>query len=127
METISEQIILNRYEFTQEFKDQVCFQVLYECRNMDELIKEYEIPSNHTVILWIRNYKKRLEEGIITLPAMTEEQKKNLVALAKRNKELESALEKANVLIYAMNAIIDYAEKEYNIPIRKKRGTKQSK
>ena len=127
METISEQIILNRYEFTQEFKDQVCFQVLYECRNMDELVKEYEIPSNHTVILWIRNYKKRLEEGIITLPAMTEEQKKNLVALAKRNKELESALEKANVLIYAMNAIIDYAEKEYNIPIRKKRGTKQSK
>lgn len=127
METISEQIILNRYEFTQEFKDQVCFQVLYECRNIDELVKEYEIPSNHTVILWIRNYKKRLEEGIITLPAMTEEQKKNLVALAKRNKELESALEKANVLIYAMNAIIDYAEKEYNIPIRKKRGTKQSK
>lgn len=127
METISEQIILNRYEFTQEFKDQVCFQVLYECRNIDELVKEYEIPSNHTVILWIRNYKKRLEEGIITLPAMTEEQKKNLVALQKRNKELESALEKANVLIYAMNAIIDYAEKEYNIPIRKKRGTKQSK
>jgi transposase len=127
METISEQIILNRYEFTQEFKDQICFQVLYECRNIDELVKEYEIPSNHTLILWIRNYKKRLEEGMITLPAMTEEQKKNLVALQKRNKELESALEKANVLIYAMNAIIDYAEKEYNIPIRKKRGTKQSK
>lgn len=127
METISEQIILNRYEFTQEFKDQICFQVLYECRNIDELVKEYEIPSNHTLILWIRNYKKRLEEGMITLPAMTEEQKKNIVALQKRNKELESALEKANVLIYAMNAIIDYAEKEYNIPIRKKRGTKQSK
>jgi len=127
METIPEQIILNRYEFTQEFKDQICFQVLYEGHNMDDLVKEYDLLSNHTVVLWIRSYKRRLEEGMITLPAMTQEQKQNQKALLKRNKELEAALEKANVLIYAMNSIIDYAEKEYNIPIRKKRGTKQSK
>lgn len=126
METIPEKIILDRYEFTQDFKDQICFQVLYEGREVEEIVKEYDLPSNHTVILWVRNYKKRLEEGIVNLPAMTVEQKNNLKALQKQNKELEKALEKANVLIYALNAIIDYAEKEYDLPIRKKRGTKQS-
>jgi len=126
METIPEKIILDRYEFTQDFKDQICFQVLYEGREVEEVVKEYDLPSNHTVILWIRNYKKRLEEGIINVPAMTAEQRTNFKALQKHSKELENALEKANVLIFALNAVIDYAKKEYNLPIRKKCGAKQS-
>jgi transposase len=38
---------------------------------------------------------------------------------------LEKSLEKANVFIYGLNAMIDYAEKELEVPIRKKPGTKQ--
>ena len=56
---------------------------------------------------------------------MTEEEKSNLKAVSKRVKELEKALEQANVLIYGLNSMIDYAENEFEIPIRKKRGTKQ--
>jgi transposase len=29
-------------------------------------------------------------------------------------------------MIYGLNAMIDYAEKELKVPVRKKRGTKQS-
>ena len=34
-------------------------------------------------------------------------------------------MEKANVLIYGLNAMIDHAERESKVPIRKKGGTKQ--
>jgi hypothetical protein len=56
---------------------------------------------------------------------MTEQEKGNLQALKKRVKELEKSLEQANVLIYGLNSMIDYAEKEMDVPIRKKRGTKR--
>ena len=40
------------------------------------------------------------------------------------HQQLEKALEKANVLIFGLNSMIDYAEKELKVPVRKKRGTK---
>ena len=51
--------------------------------------------------------------------------KNDPLATKERIKQLEKALEKANVLIYGLNSMIDYAEKELKVPIRKKRGTKQ--
>jgi hypothetical protein len=53
------------------------------------------------------------------------EKTKNTFLLNKRIKNLEKALEKANVLIYDLNTKIDVAEKENKLPIRKKDGTKQ--
>ena len=51
--------------------------------------------------------------------------KSDLKPLSNRIKQLEKALEKANVMIYGLNAMIDYAEKELKVPVRKKPGTKQ--
>ncbi len=50
---------------------------------------------------------------------------KDTTALKQRIKQLEKSLEKANVMIYGLNAMIDYAEKELKVPLRKKHGTKQ--
>jgi len=50
---------------------------------------------------------------------------KDSMLLKKRIKDLEKALEKANVMIYGLNAMIDHAEKETRVSIRKKGGTKQ--
>lgn len=125
METVPEKVILDRYNFTDEFKDHVVYEILYEGKDKQEVLKKYDLPSVQTISLWIRNFKKRLEKGIISLPDMTEEEKSNLKAVTKRVKELEKALEQANVFIYGLNSMIDYAENEFEIPIRKKRGTKQ--
>lgn len=57
---------------------------------------------------------------------MTEKQKKDLYTLQQRNKELERAVKEANLMILALNSLIDVAEQDLKIPIRKKRGTKQS-
>lgn len=125
MKTLVEQILLDRHEYTQEFKDQIAFEVLYEGAEPKELQELYALSNIQAVHLWVNNYRKRLEEGIVALPLMTEEQKENVKALQKRVKELEKALEKANTLVYGLNTMIDYAEKELKVPIRKKRGTKQ--
>jgi hypothetical protein len=73
----------------------------------------------------MNQYRLRLKEGIVSLPVMTPEERENLKALQKRVKELEQALDKSNAMVYGLNAMIDYAEKELKVPIRKKRGTKQ--
>jgi len=75
--------------------------------------------------MWVSQYSGKIKEGLITLPAMTEQEKEDLLALKKRVKDLEKSLEQANLLIYGLNSMIDYAEKELEIPIRKKRGTKR--
>lgn len=63
---------------------------------------------------------------MISLPLMTEKQKRDLYTLQQRNKELERAVKDANLMILALNTLIDVAEQDLKIPIRKKRGTKRS-
>jgi transposase len=58
---------------------------------------------------------------------MTTTQKQEVQALKQRNAELEQALQQANRLILALNTMIEVAEQELKIPIRKKSGTKQYK
>ena len=83
------------------------------------------MPNVHIIANWIRVYKTKLEKGAITLAPMQKPKQRDTKALQKRIKLLEKSLEKANVLIYGLNAMIDDAEKELKVPIRKKPGTKQ--
>ena len=57
---------------------------------------------------------------------MTRTQKRDVHALQQHNGELEEALKQANLLILALNTMIEVAEQELQLPIRKKSGTKQS-
>ena len=54
-----------------------------------------------------------------------DEYKQKLQALEPTLRELEKALEYEKLKSLAYNTMIDIAEKEFNIPIRKKPGTKQ--
>ena len=56
---------------------------------------------------------------------MIEEQKANLKAAEYLIKDLEKALEYANVVIISLNHLVDFAENHFSIPIRKKAGPKQ--
>lgn len=125
MKDLLEQIINDRGQQVEKFKERVAFEVLFEGKDPREIIEAYQLASIHTVHMWVSQYRDKIKEGLITLPAMTEQEKGNLQALKKRVKELEKSLEQANVLIYGLNSMIDYAEKEMDVPIRKKRGTKR--
>jgi transposase-like protein len=116
---------LGQFEFTAELKEKLVLLVVYQNQSAKILAKQYGLPNAHILVNWVKIYKKTLERGAIDLPPMTPLKRKNTAALKQRVKQLEKSLEKANVMIYGLNAMIDYAEKELKVPVRKKHGTKQ--
>ncbi len=125
MENSNLEAYLNRYEYTQAFKEKIVLEVVYQGKSVQKAVEEYDLPSTYTLQMWIRQFQKQLENGMIVLPSMTEQQKVDLKASEQRIKELEKALEYANVVIFSLNHLIDFAEREFQVPIRKKGGTKQ--
>lgn len=117
--------MLDRFKFSDELKEKLVMLVVYQNRPLKELSRQYELPNAHMLANWVNVYKKSLEKGALTLPPMESKNKKDTPALKQRIKQLEKSLEKANVMIYGLNAMIDYAEKELKVPVRKKHGTKQ--
>ena len=71
---------------------------------------------------WQRKYS---QEIVLSLPLMTAEESINLKKLEARTIELEKQLELAQMRLTAVNTMIDIAEKEYKLEIRKKSGPKQ--
>jgi|SRR3989337_2249234 len=69
--------------------------------------------------------KKFSPEIAFTLPVMTEKEKQKLEAAHKRMKELEKQLEDAQMKNIALETMIDIAEEQLKIVIRKKSGPKQ--
>lgn len=119
MKTLLEQIVNDRGQHAEKFKERVALEVLFEGRDPKELVEEYQLASVYSVNMWVQQYRNKLQDGLITLPPMAENEKQDAKALKLRVKELEKALEHANVLIYGLNSMIDYAEKELKVPIRK--------
>jgi len=71
---------------------------------------------------WLREYKPEID---FTLPLMTEKEKAKLDAAQKRMKELEKQLEHTQMKNIALETMIDIAEEQLKIVIRKKSGPKQ--
>lgn len=116
---------LDQFEFSDELKEKLVLLVVYQNQSPKKLSKQYGLPNVYILSNWVRIYKKSLETGAVTLPLMVPKKRKDTVALKQRIKQLEKSLEKANVMIYGLNSMIDYAEKELKVPVRKKHGTKQ--
>jgi transposase len=115
----------SQLQFSDELKEEAAYRVLILREPIQEVIEQLGIPNVYIVNNWINLYKKRIEAGLVSLPPMTEKENQDLQALQQRTKQLEKALKDANLMILALNTMIDVAEEELKIPVRKKRGTKQ--
>jgi hypothetical protein len=74
----------------------------------------------------IRSWRKKYASDItITLPVMTEKERQKLEALQKQLKQMEKHLEDAQMKNIALETMIDVAEEQLKITIRKKSGPKQ--
>ncbi|MDG1147069.1 MAG: hypothetical protein P8N52_02060 [Crocinitomicaceae bacterium] len=95
-------------------------------------VRRYGIQARSTVVSWLRKYgnfdwenqtpsnmPKTPQQKLLEL-----EQKVRL--LEKQKKHLEKQVEKADKKSIIFDMIIDMAEKEYNIPIRKNSSPEQS-
>lgn len=110
-----------RQEFSETFKRQVVSEVLSGQLSKPEARRKYNIKGRSCIINWIRKF-----EGTATHELMdySNLDKKELI---KRIKELERQLEDEQIRSFGYNKMIDIAEEQLNVPIRKKLGTKQSK
>jgi transposase-like protein len=89
-----------------------------------ELAKKYNLPHYNTATVWKRYMKDEVSD--LDLKPLTKQDKEDNKIISKRNNDLEKALSDANLKIVALETMIDIAERELNIKIRKKSGSKQS-
>jgi transposase-like protein len=91
---------------------------------INEVVEKYNLGCNKTVQHWLEKYS--CEIGVYTSQDMGTRKKKDLTDVEKQKIDLEKALKDANLKIMALETLINVAEKELKIDIRKKPGTKQS-
>lgn len=95
--------------------------------------RKYGIQGNATVLTWLRKYGNfDWENQTPSHMPKTPEQKlmeleQKIRLLEKQNKFLEHQLSQSDKKTILFDMIIDLAEKEFNIPIRKKSIPEQSK
>lgn len=121
------QDLLTRFQYSEQLRETAVFRILFGGEEPSQVMADLDIHNSYTLRNWVSLYQRKIQTGLLTLPAMTTTQKQDMQALKQRNAELEQALKQANLLILALNTMIEVAEKERKIPIRKKSGTKQYK
>jgi transposase len=90
-----------------------------------EALERFDFGNNsaeQTLYRWMKWYNPSIP---VTLPVMSEKERLKLEALQKQVKELERQLENAQMKNVALETMIDVAEEQLKIKIRKKSGPKQ--
>ena len=90
-----------------------------------EALERFDFGNNsaeQTLFRWMKWYSSSIP---VTLPVMSEKERQKLEALQKQVKELEKQLENAQMKNVALETMIDVAEEQLKIKIRKKSGPKQ--
>ena len=107
-------------KFTETFKRQVIAEVLSGRLSKEQARKQYQIRGKSLIINWIRKFD-------LPTPIYMSEQSLNEKDLQTKIKRLERELEDAQLKAEEYSKMIDIAERELKISIRKKSNTKQSK
>ena len=77
-----------------------------------------------TIHRWVHQFYGELSGVEPIPPDMTEAEQQELEALKKQNEELKKKLEYADMKATALEIMIDVAEKQLGVDIKKKPGTK---
>ena len=113
------QDLSQRFQYSEQTRETAVFRILFGGEEVSQVMADLEIHNSYTLRNWVSLYQRKIQTGLLTLPAMTKTQKQEMQALKQRNAELEQALQQANLLILALNTMIEVAEKELKLPIRK--------
>lgn len=110
-------------EYPLTFKRWIARELESKRMSVRQAQEKYSLPQDEcTIYKWIERYGFGKE---LSLASMTPKEKQEKVALEKRVKELENALERSKLKIVAIETMIDIAEEQFKISIRKKFGPKQ--
>lgn len=118
--------LLQRFQYSEQFKETAAFRIVFGGEEPSQVMAELDIHNSYTLRNWVSLYQRKVQTGLFVSPAMTRTQKRDVQALQERNGELQQALQQANLLILVLHTMMEVAEQELQLPIRKKSGTKQS-
>ena len=120
---------VEKYRYDDDEKVPIVIEFLTGETTAEKMVEKYHICSVQTLYAWVGRYVS--QENLLSLQSQTPEDMANRskddqirelkAALKKAQKEAE--LEKLRAKAY--DKMIDLAEERFNIPIRKKSGTKQ--
>lgn len=115
-------------------KTTVCLEVLKGDLSISEAKSKYGIKGDGNIYSWLKEFTGQVKSNNLdpmntTNSSAGEKQQgsddERAQELIKRNEELQAALQLAQLKITALEVMIEVAESELNIDIRKKSGTKQ--
>jgi len=119
----------NVNKFTDDFKLQVVQDYLSSGISQPELKKKYNFSGNNNIYNWIRKFglSKPSEDQIELHRAMAKEKQKSSLEqkLELQIKKLEEDLKREQFRTKALSTMIDIAERELKVDIRKKSGAKR--
>ena len=108
--------------YSDEFKNYVVLEVLSGRMSIEGIKRKYGIGGSNTVPRWLSQYEHSRPKLI-----MMEKRKKTAKELEAELERLKLELEYEKLKSEAYDRMIDIAEEEFKIPIRKKSGAKPSK
>ena len=119
---IQEKFDLSKYETS--FRRWLVCEIESKRMGIQEARMRFNLPFRFDNLYkqWQQKYS---DDIVLTLPLMSAKERANNQELDKRVRELEKQLELAQMKIVALNTVIDIAEKDYKLEIRKKSGPKQ--
>ena len=122
------EISTGKYKFTEEDKMSIVSEYVSSGRPAQEIVDKYHISSRQILFNWMDKYVN--ERELVSLPEHEEDMAKRtpeerIHELETENRRLSKALELEKLRSEAYSTMIDLAEKTFNIPVRKKSGTKR--
>ena len=116
-----------RVRYASEFKHMVCREYLNGNYTKTELQDKYGIKGKSRLLSWLHELgyiEYAHEKGIVIMRKKKEKETENSERSPEQIKDLEDALKDAELKAAAYSKMIELAEKQYNIKIRKNLNTK---
>jgi transposase len=110
--------------FSEEFKRQKVKEIERKQTTVLEVSKAYQVRQNN-VYKWLYKYSASYKNGVRLVVEMESETKRT-IALQQKIAELERIIGQKQILIDFQNKMIDLAEVEYQVDIKKKFETEPS-
>ena len=116
-----------RINFTEAFKLHVVEEVESGRITQSDAGRKYGILGHSTILKWCRKYGRYTSQRSPRNTGMRMDKKENeLLLLQNEIKALKQELEDARLKNVVLDTLVDVAERELAIPIRKKYGAKRS-
>jgi transposase len=123
-ETLPIKVIRPSRFFAESLKRKLVEDIEHNLCSIAEVSREHDV-SLSAIYKWMYKYSRHLKRGVRQIIEPMSDTKK-IISLKDRIKELEQIIGQKQIVIEFQNKMIELAEEEYEVDIKKKYGSKPS-